>query len=387
MAYLSSGALCGTLAVYRDDLVALKYDAASAVGPLLRLLDPEQAHNIGIWAASKGLFPRETRPDDRSLRITCWGREFRSPLGLSAGFDKDGIAASNLVDLGFAFVEVGSITPEPQPGNPKPRCFRIQIPGQECVINRYGFNSVGADAARVNLMRQRRLIKEGGGGGILGINLGKNKTSPDASADYAIGVRKLGPLADFLVINISSPNTPGLRSLQSRSQLETLIKAVIRERDQLDGNRPPVLVKIAPDLVDADLKDIAKVATSLKVDGLIVSNTTIERPPIVQSHMHGNETGGLSGKPLFAKSTEVLHRMYTLTKGKIVLVGVGGISSGEDAYKKIRAGASLVELYTALSFEGPALVPRVKRELAACLARDGFKSVADAVGADHRESN
>lgn len=367
--------------VYRDDLTALKFDAASAVGPLLRLLDPEQAHNIGIFAASKGLFPRDTRPDDVSLRITCWGKEFKSPLGLSAGFDKDGVAAASLVDMGFAFVEVGSITPEPQPGNPKPRCFRLSIPGQECVINRYGFNSVGADQARKNLERQRQLME--GGRGVLGINLGKNKTSEDAAADYSIGVRKLGPLADYLVINISSPNTPGLRSLQSRSQLEALIKAVLRERDQLEGNHPPVLVKIAPDLVDEDLKDIARVALSLKLDGLIVSNTTIERPPVVQNHVHGHETGGLSGKPLFAKSTEVLHRMYKLTKGKIVLVGVGGVSSGEDAYKKIRAGASLVELYTALSFEGPALVPRIKRELAACLARDGFKSVGDAVGIDH----
>lgn len=374
--------MCGTLAVYRDDLVALKYDAASAVGPLLRLLDPEQAHNIGIWAASKGLFPRETRPDDGSLRITCWGKQFRSPLGLSAGFDKDGVAAASLLDLGFAFVEVGSITPEPQPGNPKPRCFRVEIPGQECVINRYGFNNVGADRARENLVRQRELMR--GGGGVIGINIGKNKTSEDAVADYVIGVRKLGPLADYLVVNISSPNTPGLRSLQSRSQLETLIKAVVKERDQLEGNRPPVLVKIALDLVDEELKDIARVATSLKLDGLIVSNTTIERPPAIQSHIHGHETGGLSGKPLFAKSTEVLHRMYALTKGKIVLVGVGGVSSGEDAYKKIRAGATLVELYTALSYEGPSLVPRVKRELAACLARDGFTSVADAVGADHR---
>ena len=368
--------------VYRDDLTALKFDAVSALGPLLRLLDPEQAHNIGIFAASKGLFPRDRRPDDSSLRITCWGKEFKSPLGLSAGFDKDGVAVAGLLDMGFGFVEVGSITPEPQPGNPKPRCFRISIPGQECVINRYGFNSVGADQARKNLERQRQLME--GGGGVLGINLGKNKTSEDAAADYSVGVRKLGPLADYLVINISSPNTPGLRSLQSRSQLEVLIKAVLRERDRLEGKHPPVLVKIAPDLVDEDLKDIARVALSLKLDGLIVSNTTIERPPVVQSHVHGQETGGLSGKPLFARSTEVLHRMYKLTKGKVVLVGVGGVSSGEDAYKKIRAGASLVELYTALSYEGPALVPRIKRELATCLARDGFKSVVEAVGADHR---
>lgn len=367
--------------VYRDDLTALKFDAVSAIGPLLRLLDPEQAHNIGIFAAAKGLFPRDPRPDDASLRITCWGKEFRSPLGLSAGFDKDGVAVASLLGMGFGFVEVGSITPEPQPGNPKPRCFRLPIPGQECVINRYGFNSVGADQARKNLERQRQLIE--GGGGVLGINLGKNKTSEDAAADYSVGVRKLGPLADYLVINISSPNTPGLRSLQSRSQLEALIKAVLSERDRLEGNHPPVLVKIAPDLVDEDLKDIARVALSLKLDGLIVSNTTIERPPVVQNHIHGHETGGLSGKPLFAKSTEVLHRMYKLTKGKVILVGVGGVSSGEDAYKKIRAGATLVELYTALSFEGPALVPRIKRELVACLARDGFKSVVDAVGADH----
>jgi dihydroorotate dehydrogenase len=325
------------------------------------------------------MFPRETRPDPASLSVSLWGKTFSNPVGLSAGFDKDGVVVPELLDLGFGFVEVGSITPLPQPGNPKPRCFRLEQWG--AVINRYGFNSCGVDAARENLVDARKRMH----GGILGINLGKNKLSQDAANDYRIGVRELGPLADYLVINISSPNTPGLRALQSRSELETLVKAVIKERNMLNTpTKIPVLVKIAPDLVDADLKDIAAVALKLGVEGLIVSNTTIERPDIIANHIHARETGGLSGKPLFSKSTAVLHDMYKLTKGKIVLVGVGGISSGEDAYKKIRAGASLVEIYTAFSYDGPSLVPRVKKELAQCLARDGFKSVEEAVGADHR---
>jgi dihydroorotate dehydrogenase len=357
----------------------MQFDAVSSLGPLLRLLDAEQAHNVGIWAASLGLFPRETRPDPSSLAVTVWGKTFSNPIGLSAGFDKDGVVAPELMDVGFGFVEVGSITPLPQPGNPKPRCFRLTELG--AVINRYGFNSCGVDAAKKNLRAARSRMH----GGVLGINLGKNKLSEDAAKDYAIGVQELGPLADYLVINISSPNTPGLRALQSRNELETLIAAVLKERNLLNTPKQvPVLVKIAPDLVEADLRDIAKVASKLGVDGLIVSNTTIERPEAVANHVHGKETGGLSGKPLFEKSTAVLHDMYKLTKGKIPLIGVGGISSGEDAYKKIRAGASLVELYTAMVYAGPSIVPRIKRELAVCLAKDGFQNVAEAVGADHR---
>jgi len=223
--------------------------------------------------------------------------------------------------------------------------------------------------------------------GLVGVNLGKNKTSADAAADYSTGVSKLGPLADYLVINISSPNTPGLRALQSRTELETLIKAVKRERDAMKwGSQgpPPLLVKIAPDLTEQDKVDIAAVVLRQSVDGLIVSNTTIERPGSIANHLHGGESGGLSGAPLFGPSTEVLRAMYVLTKGRVPIIGVGGISTGRDAYDKIRAGASLVEVYTAFAYAGPALVPKIKRELAECLKADGFESVAEAVGADHR---
>ena len=308
-----------------------------------------------------------------------WGRTFSNPVGLAAGFDKNGEVVPELLGMGFGFVEIGSVTPLAQPGNPKPRCFRLKE--FDAVINRYGFNSVGVDEVKSNLSQARSRMPEGGLG-VLGVNLGKNKTSEDAIGDYKVGVRELGPLADYLVINISSPNTPGLRALQNRKELEALVSGVLAERDQL-ASRVPLLVKIAPDLVREDLEDIAKVSMKLGVDGLIVSNTTIDRPGPIASHPHGHEAGGLSGKPLFAMSTAVLRDMYSLTGGSIPLVGVGGVSNGREAYEKIRAGASLVELYTSLSYQGPSVVPRVKKELAACLHADGFSSIQEAIGADH----
>ncbi|KAL4443365.1 hypothetical protein ABPG75_011102 [Micractinium tetrahymenae] len=374
---------------YRNDLKQLEFDLASATGPLVRLFDVETSHKMGILAAKLGFFPRETRPDPPSLRTTVWGREFPNPLGVAAGFDKDAEVVEPLLGLGFGFVEVGSITPLPQPGNPKPRAFRL--PEFGAVINRYGFNSEGLDAARERLAAFRRRQAEQGAafpGGMLGVNLGKNKTSEDAAADYSTGVTKLGEFADYLVINISSPNTPGLRSLQGRQELETLVRSVKQTRDGMKWDArgpPPLLVKIAPDLTEADMSDIASVALEQGVDGLIVSNTTITRPGAIAEHPLGKETGGLSGRPLFEMATEVLREMYTLTGGRLPIVGVGGVSSGADAYAKIRAGASLVELYSAFAFEGPRLVPRVKRELAALLEKDGFASVADAVGTDHRQ--
>jgi dihydroorotate dehydrogenase len=349
---------------------------------------------VGIWAAKAGLFPKETRPDPTSLTTTVWGREFSNPLGIAAGFDKNAEIIDQLLGLGFGFVEIGSVTPLPQPGNPKPRCFRL--PEHKAVINRYGFNSDGIDVVKERIIqfrqRQETLQEKGQRIKILGINLGKNKLSQDAVADYRAGIQAFAPLADYLVINISSPNTPGLRALQSRSELETLVTAIKKARDELSwdkmvtvaGGPPPLLVKIAPDLTEDDKKDIAAVVLKLKVDGLIVSNTTVERPGPIASHRHGNEAGGLSGPPLFDASTRVLHEMYALTKGKIPIIGVGGIATGKDAYIKIRAGASLVEAYTAFSYQGPSFVPKVKRELAECLRKDGFSSVAEAVGADHR---
>ncbi|PSC75675.1 Dihydroorotate dehydrogenase (quinone), mitochondrial isoform A [Micractinium conductrix] len=387
--YVTAGGAVGTLMAYRNDLKQLQFDLASSSGPLVRLFDVETSHKIGILAAKLGFFPRETRPDPPSLRTTVWSRDFPNPLGVAAGFDKDAEVVEPLLALGFGFVEIGSVTPLPQPGNPKPRAFRLQEFG--AVINRYGFNSEGLDSVATRLAALRtRQAQQGAAfpAGLLGVNLGKNKTSEDAAADYCVGVTKLGRFADYLVINISSPNTPGLRSLQGRKELETLVKQVKQTRDRMQWDArgpPPLLVKIAPDLTEEDMKDIAAVALHQKVDGLIVSNTTITRPGAIAEHPVGKEAGGLSGRPLFEMATQVLREMYTLTGGKLPIVGVGGVGSGADAYAKIRAGASLVELYSAFAYEGPKLVPRVKRELAALLERDGFASVAEAVGADHRE--
>lgn len=381
----SAAAAALGLAAYKNVDVATQFKLASASGPLVRLLDPELSHRFGILCAKYGLFPVDPRPDPEALRMQVWGREFKNPIGLAAGFDKDAEVVEPMLKMGFGFIEVGSVTPLPQPGNPKPRVFRIR--DLKASINRYGFNSIGLDAVAENLeeFAQRVARDPASKPGLLGINLGKNKTTEDAAEDYCKGLKQLVHFADFVVINVSSPNTPGLRSLQGRQQLEDLVGRVkaLRDAGQWDQRGPPpLLVKIAPDLSEEDKADIAAVALGLRVDGLVVGNTTISRPEEVAKYPEAKEAGGLSGPPLMQKSTEVLADMYRLTGGRIPLVGCGGVSSGEDAYKKIRAGASLVELYTALAFEGPVVLPRIKEELAACLQRDGFSSVQQAVGAD-----
>ncbi|XP_021816681.1 dihydroorotate dehydrogenase (quinone), mitochondrial-like isoform X2 [Prunus avium] len=379
------------------------FSATKLVNPFFALLDPEVAHRLGVSAAARGWVPREKRPDPSNLGLEVWGRKFSNPVGLAAGFDKNAEAVDGLLGLGFGFVEIGSVTPVPQEGNPKPRIFRLREEG--AIINRCGFNSEGIVAVAKRLGAQhgkRKLdettspssssgeeVKPGGkaGPGIVGVNLGKNKTSEDASADYVQGVHTLSQYADYLVINVSSPNTPGLRMLQGRKQLKDLVKRVQAARDEMQWGEegpPPLLVKIAPDLSKEDLEDIAAVALALRLDGLIISNTTVSRPDPVTTNPAASEAGGLSGKPLFNISTSLLKEMYILTRGKIPLIGCGGISSGEDAYKKIRAGASLVQLYTAFAYGGPALIPHIKAELSECLERDGFKSVSEAVGADCR---
>jgi dihydroorotate dehydrogenase len=346
-------------------------------GPLVRKLDPETAHGWTLRLLKMGLVPGQPQLNPASLAVTLWGRRFANCVGLAAGFDKNAEVPDAMLRQGFGFVEIGSVTPRPQPGNPKPRMFRL--PEDQAVINRMGFNNEGLEAAASRLAARKRV-------GIVGANLGKNKDTEDAASDYEIGAARLAPLADYLVINVSSPNTPGLRALQGKDQLDGLIG---RTRVALDkavpdaAKRPPLLLKIAPDLAEADLADIAAVALNGALDGLIVSNTTVARPTALIG-AHAAETGGLSGAPLFHASTMVLKTMYGLTGGKLPIVGVGGIASGADAYAKIRAGASLVQLYSALVYEGPALVTRIKRELAALLARDGFSCVTDAVGADHR---
>ena len=340
-------------------------------GPLVRLFDPEQAHGLTLRVLKYGLAPPQPKVDDPSLRVRLWGLDFPNPVGLAAGFDKNAEVPDAMLAQGFGFTEIGSVTPRPQPGNPKPRLFRL--PEDRSVINRMGFNNEGLAAVAARLSaRQRR--------GIVGANLGKNKDTEDAASDYEKGVLALGPLADYLVINVSSPNTPGLRALQGRGPLEELVGRTRAALNTLP-KRPPLLLKIAPDLTGEDRKDIADVALSGALDGLIVSNTTIDRPASLHS-AHKGETGGLSGAALFTPATEALRDMYRLTDGKLPLVGVGGIASAEDAYAKIRAGASLVQLYSALVYQGTGLVTRINRGLAALLRQDGFASVADAVGRD-----
>lgn len=379
------------------------FSATKLVNPFFALLDPEVAHRLAVSAAARGWVPREKRPDPPNIGLEVWGRNFSNPIGLAAGFDKNAEAVDGLLGLGFGFVEVGSVTPVPQEGNPKPRIFRL--PQEGAIINRCGFNSEGIVAVAKRLGAQhgkRKLdetssssssssdeVKHGGkaGPGILGVNLGKNKTSEDAFADYVQGVHTLSQYADYLVINVSSPNTPGLRMLQGRKQLKDLVKKVQAARDEMQWGEegpPPLLVKIAPDLSKEDLEDIAAVALALRLDGLIISNTTVSRPDPVSKNPVAAEVGGLSGKPLFNLSTNILKEMYILTRGKIPLIGCGGISSGEEAYQKVRAGATLVQVYTAFAYGGPALIPQMKAELAECLERDGFKSILEAVGADCR---
>ncbi|XP_031132426.1 dihydroorotate dehydrogenase (quinone), mitochondrial isoform X1 [Sander lucioperca] len=357
---------------------------ANQLMPLLqRIVGAETAHVLAVKMIGLGLVPLNRYQDPASLEVNVLGLKFKNPIGIAAGFDKNGEAIDGLYKVGFGFVEVGTITPKPQEGNPKPRVFRLTT--DHAIINRYGFNSCGLVEAQQRLKSRGDTQKQQSEAGLpLGINLGKNKLSQNAGADYLEGVRVLGPLADYLVVNISSPNTPGLRDLQGKVELRKLLQTVLKERDALQGERkPPVLVKIAPDLTAQDKQDIADVVTELGVDGLMVSNTTVSRPETLQD-LHKSEIGGLSGQPLKDLSTSTVREMYNLTKGKILIVGIGGVASGQDAMDKIRAGASLVQLYTALTYQGPPIVTKIKRELEQLLKEQGFSSVSEAVGADHR---
>ncbi|POM60283.1 Dihydroorotate dehydrogenase (fumarate) [Phytophthora palmivora] len=358
--------------------------------PVVRLFDPETAHKIAVQCARFGLTPKDPEPDPELLQVNAFGLQFPNPLGIAAGFDKDAEAMEGMLDMGFGCVEIGSVTPKPQPGNPKPRVFRLYE--DRGVINRYGFNSKGLEHVGARLERyvdsreKRQTPGNGHRAGVLGVNLGKNKLTEDAAADYVLGVHALGKFADYLVVNVSSPNTPGLRTLQGKIQLKNLLVRVIKARNEVaetEKRSIPLLVKIAPDLTEDDKQDIADVALELKLDGLVVSNTTLSRPDTLKGADKA-ETGGLSGLPVRDLSTKVLGDMYKLTKGQIPLIGVGGVSTGQDAYDKIRAGASLVQMYSCLIYESPLAVPRAKNELAALLRRDGFERVSDAVGAAHK---
>ncbi|CAK1555328.1 unnamed protein product [Leptosia nina] len=345
--------------------------------PISQRLNPEWSHKLGVSALKYGLFPSENFEDPTVLKTKFLNNELSNPIGIAAGFDKHGDAIKGLRKIGFAIVEIGSVTPEPQPGNPKPRVFRL--PEDQAVINRYGFNSEGHDMV---LKKLQNLDKNIFDRGLLGINLGKNKTSDDAAQDYSYGIQKFYKIADYFVINVSSPNTPGLRSLQSKAELQKLLSEANKTMKSLQSDKkPPLLLKLAPDLSIEELKDIVSVisAKDTKVDGLIISNTTIERSNL-NNQIVAQETGGLSGRPLTDKSTEMIRIMYKLTKGKIPIIGVGGIFSGQDAYEKILAGASVLQIYTALIYHGPPIVKKIKSELADLLIQNGYKNVNEAVG-------
>ena len=353
-----------------------------------RLVDPETAHDYAIWALSKRIVPSDRSETPKTLASTNFGLTFKNPVGIAAGFDKNAKAIDGLADIGFGFVEIGSVTPEPQPGNPKPRVFRLADDGG--VINRYGFNSDGHDAvlARVKAFRDSDPKSERV---LLGVNLGKNKTSPDAVGDYVKGVKKFGSYADYLVINVSSPNTPGLRDMQGKKALSELIGDVIKARDtlvkDLGGKNLPVLLKVAPDLTDKDKEDIVSVISQkgTQVDGLIVSNTTITRPESLKSGEVKSETGGLSGRPLVELSTKTVSDFYTLTNGAVPIIGVGGIFTGADAMEKIKAGASLVQVYSGMVYKGFPIAKSIKKEMAQELDKIGAESLRDAVGMNHRK--
>jgi dihydroorotate dehydrogenase len=301
------------------------------------------------------------------------GLDFPNPVGMAAGFDKNATVPDALFNLGFGFVEVGTVTPRPQPGNPKPRLFRLVE--DEAVINRLGFNGQGSATVAARLQRRNKR-------GVLGVNIGKNRDTTDEVDDYVKGVSVFAPLADYLTVNISSPNTPGLRDLQRRERLSELLNAIVQARNSV-GRRTPVLVKIAPDLNATEIRDIAEVSLSSGIDGLIATNTTLARPDNLLSKYSG-EAGGLSGAPLFGLSTKILSELYKATEGKIPLIGVGGIASGLDAYQKIKAGASLVQLYSSMVFKGPGLVREIQRDLLLRLHADGFTNIEQAVGSAHR---
>ncbi len=330
-----------------------------------------------------GLLPKAA-PDDPILTIRLWGHDFSNPIGLAAGFDKNAESPDALLRLGFGFIEVGTVTPRPQAGNPRPRLFRL--PEDRALINRMGFNNDGSEKIAYRLAVRQRI---GDRGGWIGANLGCSRDSPEPVTDYVNGTRVLAPFVDYLVINVSSPNTPGLRALQERDALTALI-AQVREALDRGGEgagcmRPPLLVKVAPDLTPAERADIAAIALAGGIDGLIATNTTLTRPQGLRACMRA-ESGGLSGRPLFPTSTAVLADLYRLTKGRLPLIGVGGVASGTDAMAKIKAGASLVQVYTAMIYEGPGLIKRIKEELTQRLRDEGYPTVAAAVGASVKDS-
>ncbi|MBI3440232.1 MAG: quinone-dependent dihydroorotate dehydrogenase [Proteobacteria bacterium] len=336
--------------------------------PLLMAMEPEQAHRLVLGALKAGFGPSNCSHDE-SLKSTLWSREFKNPLGLAAGFDKDAEAIAPLLALGFGFVEIGTVTPLPQPGNDRPRLFRDRK--NESVINRLGFPGKGLEffARNIDSFRQRAAPVSG----VLGVNIGINKGTLSPIDDYRLCLGRLEPLADYITINVSSPNTAGLRDLQARKELDQLLSGLTSTK--------PLLLKIAPDLNLAQSVDIAELALQHRIGGLVISNTTLMRPAELAPHLK-NEKGGLSGRLLKNLSTELIRDFYQMTGGTIPIIGVGGVSSAEDAYEKIKAGASLVQLYTALIYQGPSLITRILEGLTDLLQRDGLRHMSQAVGVE-----
>jgi dihydroorotate dehydrogenase len=349
------------------------FDAFSL--PLLRWFDPEDAHRLAIQGL-RLLPPVRQRPDDAKLAVRAFGLNFPNPVGMAAGFDKNGEVPDALLRLGLGFVEIGTVTPKPQVGNPRPRIIRLER--DEAVVNRLGFNNDGADAVL------RRLAGRAHLGGIVGINIGANKDSPDRVVDYVRLIEAFAPVASYFTVNVSSPNTPGLRNLQQAGALDDLLAKVIdaRERVRQNAGDSPVLLKIAPDLSLTELDDVVHVARSRRVDGMIVANTTLGRPSTLREQTRAKEQGGLSGRPLFRLSTRMVAETYVRAEGAFPLVGVGGIDTGGAALTKIRAGASLIQLYSSLIYKGLGLVDDIKNDLASTLLRTGRDSLSEIVGAD-----
>jgi dihydroorotate dehydrogenase len=342
-------------------------NALSRLSPLLHVLEPERAHRLALWALEAGLAGRDTKPDPPALTVRAFGLSFKNPIGLAAGFDKNGTAIVPLMHVGFGCVEAGTVTPLPQEGNPRPRMFRL--PQHRALINRLGFNNDGLQAY---IERLKNLAPRPAR---FGANVGINKNGANPERDYPALVAAVTPYADYVTINISSPNTPGLRDLQGEARLRAILQAITAKVPV----RPPLLIKVAPDLSDAGLEAVVETAVSCGAEGLIISNTTLWRPPNFAG-LNTLQVGGLSGAPLFDRSTAMLRRAHRLASGRLALIGCGGVRTGADVLAKIRAGAALVQLYTEFIYAGPALIPRLKNELLEAMQVQGFERVEDAVG-------
>jgi dihydroorotate dehydrogenase len=341
--------------------------------PLLYALDPEQAHELTLKSLEAGIYPRPAAPDDPSLRVSVWGLNFPNPVGVAPGFDKDARVPYAILGMGFGYAEIGTVTPRPQEGNPRPRVFRLLQ--DRALINRLGFNNSGHAAALARLNRRQPA-------GVVGVNVGANKDVTDRAADYVAGVRTFYDVASYFTINVSSPNTPGLRDLQAPAALDELVVRVLQAREEMMAagkRRRPVVVKLAPDIAEDDLEPIVRVLETRGVDGIAVSNSTLARERLRDTAL-AKEAGGISGRPLFHRSTVVLARVHVLTGGRIPLIGIGGIDSGQTAVAKLEAGATLLQLYTGLVYEGPGLLGRIKQDMAAYLEREKLARIGDLTG-------